>query len=59
MLHSLYFSNGVESGPPLTFLAPNANAQGLIVLDGVAYAATGNCGGAASGVWGWIPRPSK
>lgn len=50
-LHSLYLSNGMEGGPPLTFLPPNANAQGLIVLDGVAYASTGNCGGAPSGVW--------
>jgi hypothetical protein len=51
MLHSLYLSNGMEGGRPLTFLPPNANAQGLIVLDGVAYAATGNCGGASSGIW--------
>jgi hypothetical protein len=51
MLHSLYISNGMEGGPPLPFLPPNANAQGLIVLDGVAYAATGNCGGASSGIW--------
>jgi outer membrane protein assembly factor BamB len=51
MLHSLYLSTGMEAGPPLAFLPPNANAQGLIVLDGVAYATTGNCGGAFSGVW--------
>jgi outer membrane protein assembly factor BamB len=51
MLHSLYISNGMESGQPLPFLPPNANAQGLIVLDGVAYAATGSCGGASSGIW--------
>jgi len=51
MLHSLYISNGVEAGPPLPFLPPNANAQGLIVLDGVAYATTSNCGVASSGVW--------
>ena len=50
MLHSLYLSNGMEGGPALPFLPPNANAQGLIVLDGVAYAATGNCGGASSGI---------
>jgi outer membrane protein assembly factor BamB len=65
MLHSLYLSNGIEAGPPMTFLPPNVNAQGLIVLDGVAYAATANCGGASSGVWAldlashqlnkWIP----
>ena len=51
MLHSLFISNGMEGGPPLPFLPPNANAQGLIVLDGVAYTATGNCEGAASGIW--------
>ena len=51
MLHSLYISNGMEAGPPLSFLPPNANARGLIVLDGVAYAAAGNCGGASSGIW--------
>jgi outer membrane protein assembly factor BamB len=51
MLHSLYISNGMEAGSPLTFLPPNANAQGLIVLDGVAYASTGTCGGASSAVW--------
>lgn len=51
MLHSLYISNGMEAGPPLMFLPPNAKAQGLIVLDGVAYAATANCGAASSGIW--------
>ena len=51
MLHSLYISNGMEAGPPLKFLPPNANAQGLIVLDGVAYAASGNCNGGSRGVW--------
>jgi outer membrane protein assembly factor BamB len=45
-LYSLYISNGIEARPPLDFLPPNANVQGLIVLDGVAYAATGNCAGA-------------
>jgi hypothetical protein len=51
VLHSLFLSNGMEGGPPLTFLPPNANAQGLTVLDGVAYATTANCGGTSSGVW--------
>jgi outer membrane protein assembly factor BamB len=32
-------------------LPPNANAQGLIVLDGIAYASTRNCNGASSGIW--------
>lgn len=52
MFHSMYISNGEEPVPPITFLPANANAQGLIVLDNVAYAATsGSCGGAPNGVW--------
>ena len=50
-LHSLYISTGMEAEPPVDFLPPNANARGLIVMDGVAYAVTGNCNGAASAVW--------
>lgn len=50
-LHSLFVSNGVEPEPPMDFLPPNANARGLIVLDGAAYAVTGNCNGGASAVW--------
>jgi outer membrane protein assembly factor BamB len=51
MLRSIYLSNGVEAQTPLKFLPPDSNAQGLIVFDGIAYAATANCNGAASGVW--------
>jgi hypothetical protein len=51
MLHTLYLSNGAESEPPSKFVPPNANAQGLTVIDNVAYATTQNCNGAASGVW--------
>ncbi len=37
---------------PVSFLPPNANASGLIVVDNVAYVATSdNCGGVANGVW--------
>jgi outer membrane protein assembly factor BamB len=50
-LYSLYISNGMEAGPPLDFLPPDANAQGLIVLDRIAYAATGICGGTHGAVW--------
>ncbi len=50
-LRSLYISNGMEAGPPLDFLPANANPQGLIVLDGVAYAATGDCGASRTGIW--------
>lgn len=51
-LHSLYISNGEEPKPPVQFLAPNANARGLIVFDNTAYVATSNsCGGVENGVW--------
>lgn len=52
MLHALYVSNGDEPNPPVPFLPAGANAQGLIVVDNVAYAATSQgCGGAANGLW--------
>ena len=52
MLHSLYVSNGRDRVPPMPFLPANANARGLIVVDGTAYVSTGNrCGGAPDGVW--------
>ena len=52
MLHTMYVSNGDDRVPPVKFLPPNANAQGLIVVDDVAYVATTNgCGGVADGVW--------
>ena len=50
-LHSLNISNGEEPEPAVKFLPTSANAQGLIVLDGVAYAATSDCNGASSGIW--------
>ena len=50
--HSLYVSNGEEPNPPIQFLAPNANALGLIVFDNTAYVVTVNgCGGVENGVW--------
>jgi outer membrane protein assembly factor BamB len=51
MLHTLYISNGTEAEPPMKFLPPNANAQGLVVIDGAAYAASHSCNGAPAGVW--------
>jgi outer membrane protein assembly factor BamB len=52
MFHTMYVSNGVEPEPPVQFLPPNANAQGLIVIDDVAYVSTsGGCGGVPDGVW--------
>jgi hypothetical protein len=52
MFHSMHLSNGADYEQPVKFLPPNANANGLIVIDSVAYVVTeGNCGGAANGVW--------
>jgi outer membrane protein assembly factor BamB len=52
MFYSVYVSNGEDAQPPVRFLPPGANAQGLIVLDNLAYVATtGSCGGVANGVW--------
>lgn len=50
-LHSLYISNGVEPEAPLEFLPPGSNAQGLVVIDNVAYAAAEGCNGTPSGIW--------
>jgi outer membrane protein assembly factor BamB len=52
MFHSIHLSNGADYEQPVKFLPPNTNANGLIVIDNVAYVVTeGNCGGAANGVW--------
>jgi outer membrane protein assembly factor BamB len=52
MFHSNYVSNGDEPDPPIRFLPANANAQGLIIVDNVAYVATVNgCGGVPNGIW--------
>jgi outer membrane protein assembly factor BamB len=52
MLHTMFVSNGFEQDPPVKFLPPNANAQGLIIVDNTAYVATtGGCGGVPDGVW--------
>lgn len=51
LLHSLYVSNGEEPKPGIKFLAPGANAAGLIVINGIAYVTTsGGCGGVTNGV---------
>lgn len=51
-LHALHLSNGNDFEPAMKFLPPNANANGLIVLDYVAYVTTdGNCGGVPNGLW--------
>ncbi|HYW48008.1 MAG TPA: hypothetical protein VE959_34410, partial [Bryobacteraceae bacterium] len=52
MFHSMYVSNGEEPQPALPFLPANANAQGLIIADGAAYAVTtAGCGGVPDAVW--------
>src|SRR5262249_47371795 len=52
MFHSMHLSNGGDYEPPVKFLPPNANANGLLVVDNVAYVVTaGDCGGVANGVW--------
>jgi outer membrane protein assembly factor BamB len=52
MLHAMYVSNGEEPNPAEKFLPANADAQGLIVVDNVAYAATVHgCGGVPDRVW--------
>src|SRR5882672_5017139 len=52
MFHSMHLSNGADYETPVKFLPPGANANGLIVVNNVAYVVTeGNCGGVANGVW--------
>ena len=52
MLHTMHLSNGADYEEPVKFLPPGANANGLIVIDNVAYVVTkGNCGGVDNGVW--------
>jgi hypothetical protein len=52
LIHAMHLSNGAEFHAPVRFLPAGANASGLIVVDGFAYAVTTNgCGGAANGLW--------
>jgi outer membrane protein assembly factor BamB len=51
-LHSLHLSNGADYEPPMKFLPPNANANGLVVTDQFAYVVTEQgCGNVPNGVW--------
>ena len=51
-LYAYYVSDGDTNKKPIKFLAPNANAKGLIVTDNFAYVSTtGSCGGVENGVW--------
>jgi outer membrane protein assembly factor BamB len=51
MLHEMNVSNGDESIPPIPFVPPRSNSQGLIVIDNFAYAVTHDCDGGHAGVW--------
>lgn len=54
MLHSMHLSGGQEYQPPVKFLPPRANASGLIIVDGKAYAVTSqSCNGVANGLWAY------
>jgi outer membrane protein assembly factor BamB len=54
MLHSMHLSGGQEYQPPIRFLPPGANASGLIIVDGKAYAVTSqSCNGVANGLWAY------
>ncbi len=54
MLHSMHLSGGQEYKPPVKFLPPGANANGLIIVDGMAYAVTTNaCNNVANGLWAY------
>ena len=53
MVHVMNPQIGTDQIPPVKFLPANAKVVGSILVDNVLYAATtGNCGGAANGVWG-------
>jgi outer membrane protein assembly factor BamB len=52
MVHVMNPQVGTDQIPPVKFLPRNARVAGSILVDNVLYAATtGNCGGAANGVW--------
>jgi outer membrane protein assembly factor BamB len=52
MVHLMNPQIGTDQIPPVKFLPANAKVVGSILVGNVLYAATtGNCGGAANGVW--------
>jgi WD40 repeat protein len=54
MLHSMHLSNGQEYQPPIKFLPPGANANGLILVNGKVYAVSSqSCNGVANGLWAY------
>jgi hypothetical protein len=51
MIHAMHLSNGADFHSPVRFLPAGANANGLIIVNGMAYVVTTNgCGGAPNGV---------
>jgi outer membrane protein assembly factor BamB len=54
MLHSMHLSGGQEYQPPVQFLPPGANANGLLIVNGKAFVVTANsCNGVANGLWAY------
>jgi outer membrane protein assembly factor BamB len=51
LLHTLNVSNGDSVVPPMQFVPRNSIAQGLTVVDNVAYAVTHECNGSRGAVW--------
>lgn len=52
MLHSIWPSTGIDTGAPLPFLPPNAEAGNLTFANGsIATSATAGCGTATPGRW--------
>ena len=52
MLRTMLVSNGYDHVSPMRFVPANARAQGLMVVEEIAYVATSNgCGGAPDGIW--------
>jgi hypothetical protein len=52
MVHVINPQVGTDQMPPVKFVPPGAKVAGSVLVDGFLYAATtGQCGGAANGVW--------
>jgi hypothetical protein len=59
-LHSMHLSGGQEFKPAVQFLPAGANASGLIIANGRAYAVTTNgCNGTMNGLWAYDFEASK
>jgi hypothetical protein len=59
-LHSMHLSGGQEYKPAVQFLPAGANASGLIIANGRAYAVTTNgCNGTTNGLWAYDFEANK